>query len=93
MLLVAADITVVVFQAALFRAARPERGNVAAALNYTQLTNFTDAAFSPALSPDGRMLTFIRGENPELWAVREMSTSSSCQMVSQCNSLTTGRGR
>jgi DNA-binding winged helix-turn-helix (wHTH) protein/Tol biopolymer transport system component len=63
-LLVAAGITVVVFQAALFRAARPERGNVAAALHYTQLTNFTDAAFSPALSPDGRMLTFIRGENP-----------------------------
>jgi len=30
---------------------------------YTQITNFTDlAAESPALSPDGRMLTFIRGE-------------------------------
>ncbi len=28
-----------------------------------QLTNFTDSATSPALSPDGRMLTFIRGEN------------------------------
>lgn len=27
---------------------------------YTQLTNFTDSATSPALSPDGRMLTFIR---------------------------------
>jgi eukaryotic-like serine/threonine-protein kinase len=29
---------------------------------YVQLTNFADSAVSPALSPDGRMLTFIRGE-------------------------------
>ncbi|MGH9385776.1 MAG: protein kinase domain-containing protein [Vicinamibacterales bacterium] len=29
---------------------------------YTQLTNFADSATSPALSPDGRMLAFIRGE-------------------------------
>jgi len=28
---------------------------------YTQLTNFTDAAVAPSLSPDGRMVTFIRG--------------------------------
>src|SRR6185295_19759694 len=32
-------------------------------LEYTQLTNFADAATSPALSPDGRMLAFIRGES------------------------------
>ena len=30
-------------------------------LTYTQLTNFTDSAVAPALSPDGRMLAFIRG--------------------------------
>jgi eukaryotic-like serine/threonine-protein kinase len=30
---------------------------------YTQLTNFADSAISPALSPDGRMLAFIRGSN------------------------------
>ncbi len=30
---------------------------------YTQLTNFADSATSPALSPDGRMLAFIRGES------------------------------
>jgi eukaryotic-like serine/threonine-protein kinase len=35
------------------------RGGVA----YTQLTNFADSATQPALSPDGRMLTFIRGES------------------------------
>lgn len=29
-------------------------------LEYTQLTNFADSATSPALSPDGRMLAFIR---------------------------------
>lgn len=28
---------------------------------YVQLTNFADSAVSPALSPDGRMLAFIRG--------------------------------
>ncbi len=32
-------------------------------LVYTRLTNFADAATSPALSPDGRMLAFIRGES------------------------------
>jgi serine/threonine protein kinase len=29
---------------------------------WEQLTNFSDSATQPALSPDGRMLTFIRGE-------------------------------
>ena len=33
------------------------------AAQYTQLTNFADSATSPALSPDGRMLTFIRGQS------------------------------
>jgi Tol biopolymer transport system component len=32
-------------------------------LQYTQLTNFADSAVAPALSPDGRMLAFIRGES------------------------------
>jgi eukaryotic-like serine/threonine-protein kinase len=31
-------------------------------LEYTPLTNFTDSAVSPTLSPDGRMLAFVRGE-------------------------------
>jgi DNA-binding winged helix-turn-helix (wHTH) protein/Tol biopolymer transport system component len=30
-------------------------------LTFTQLTDFTDSAVAPALSPDGRMLAFIRG--------------------------------
>jgi serine/threonine protein kinase len=32
-------------------------------LTYTQITNFTDSVVSPALSPDGRMLAFIRSDN------------------------------
>lgn len=31
---------------------------------YVRLTNFADAALSPALSPDGRMLAFLRMEDP-----------------------------
>jgi serine/threonine protein kinase len=31
---------------------------------WVQLTNFVDSATAPALSPDGRMLTFIRGPDP-----------------------------
>ena len=30
---------------------------------FTQLTNFSDSVVAPALSPDGRMLAFIRGED------------------------------
>jgi eukaryotic-like serine/threonine-protein kinase len=35
----------------------------ASRLEYTQLTNFADSAVAPTLSPDGRMLAFIRSEN------------------------------
>src|SRR5204862_5121466 len=34
---------------------------VAPATQYIPLTNFADSATSPALSPDGRVLAFIRG--------------------------------
>jgi eukaryotic-like serine/threonine-protein kinase len=37
--------------------AQPDRSQ------YVQLTNFADSATSPALSPDGRMLAFIRGSS------------------------------
>ncbi len=32
-------------------------------VSYTQLTDFTDSAVQPALSPDGHMVAFIRGGN------------------------------
>ena len=38
--------------------ARPAPGT-----DYTQVTDFADSATSPSLSPDGRLLTFIRGES------------------------------
>jgi serine/threonine protein kinase/Tol biopolymer transport system component len=40
---------------------RPQQTRLAAPSEWVQLTNFTDSATSPALSPDGRMLAFIRG--------------------------------
>jgi serine/threonine protein kinase/Tol biopolymer transport system component len=43
---------------ALFHAPRT---NVPASKDWQQLTYFTDSAVYPALSPDGRMLAFIRG--------------------------------
>jgi Tol biopolymer transport system component/tRNA A-37 threonylcarbamoyl transferase component Bud32 len=33
---------------------------------YTQITDFSDSASAPSLSPDGRMVTFLRGGNPFL---------------------------
>jgi DNA-binding winged helix-turn-helix (wHTH) protein/Tol biopolymer transport system component len=42
----------------LFRSRHPTLNQ----LRYVQLTHFTDSAVAPALSPDGRMLAFIRGE-------------------------------
>ena len=39
---------------------------VASAAEYEQLTDFTDSATAPALSPDGRVVAFIRGGEPFL---------------------------
>ncbi len=37
-------------------------------IKYTQLTDFTDSAVAPALSPDGHLVAFIRGGNAFLTA-------------------------
>ena len=50
---VAAVFTLVIWISGNFR--QPERDA------WTQLTNFPDSVSQPALSPDGRMLTFVRG--------------------------------
>jgi Tol biopolymer transport system component len=42
---------------------RPPKPREPPRLEYTPLTSFADSAVAPALSPDGRMLAFIRGEN------------------------------
>jgi serine/threonine protein kinase len=44
------------------RSASKPRSDVA----FTQVTNFTDSAVAPAVSPDGRMVAFIRGDRPFL---------------------------
>jgi eukaryotic-like serine/threonine-protein kinase len=49
--------------AAAFLFYRSSRSSPAASKDWTQLTFFTDSAVYPALSPDGRMLAFIRGSN------------------------------
>jgi DNA-binding winged helix-turn-helix (wHTH) protein/Tol biopolymer transport system component len=41
---------------------RKER-NAWGKVGYTQITNFTDSAVSPALSPDGRMVAFYRSDS------------------------------
>jgi Tol biopolymer transport system component len=51
---------VLVGGASLFYATRPS-ASVTSPSEYVQLTNFTDSVASPSLSPDGRMVTFIRG--------------------------------
>jgi serine/threonine protein kinase/dipeptidyl aminopeptidase/acylaminoacyl peptidase len=40
---------------------RPIAASPATGIEYTQITDFTDSATAPALSPDGRMVAFIRG--------------------------------
>ena len=47
---------------ALFYATRPSTP-VTAPSEYVQLTNFTDSAAAPSLSPDGRMLAFKRSSD------------------------------
>ena len=42
---------------------RPPRAAFPVSKQWQQLTFFTDSAVYPALSPDGRMLAFIRGDN------------------------------
>src|SRR5215471_1113780 len=50
--------------AVLYTSVRPPPAGV----KYTQLTDFTDSALAPALSPDGHMIAFIRGSSSFLTA-------------------------
>jgi Tol biopolymer transport system component len=61
--LVAAAALVVLAAAAGLFVSRIRQPSARARLEYAQLTNFADSATQPALSPDGRMLAFIRGES------------------------------
>jgi Tol biopolymer transport system component len=57
----AAALVLAIAAAFLFRRSSP--GHVATSKEWEQLTFFTDSVVYPALSPDGRMLAFIRGDN------------------------------
>lgn len=54
--------------------AREHRKPAAASASYTQLTSFSDSVFSPAISPDGRMIAFLRGNAASFPSVGEVYT-------------------
>ncbi|MGB2900760.1 MAG: protein kinase [Candidatus Acidiferrum sp.] len=60
---VAAAFLVLAGAAGAFLLYRSSRSSPPVSKEWEQLTFFTDSAVYPALSPDGRMLTFIRGSN------------------------------
>jgi serine/threonine protein kinase len=62
-LLAGAAIVVAVLAVFAFLSPRSSPPHRAVATEYVPLTNFTDSAVQPSLSPDGRMLTFIRGSD------------------------------
>jgi DNA-binding winged helix-turn-helix (wHTH) protein/Tol biopolymer transport system component len=63
-LALAAFAALMIVGAALYSFFRPHP----AVVKYTQLTDFTDSALAPTLSPDGRMVAFIRGSSSFLTA-------------------------
>ena len=58
---VIAAVVLAAFIAGVVTLRRRSEPAVSTAAQWTQLTNYTDAAVHPVLSPDGRMLAFIRG--------------------------------
>jgi eukaryotic-like serine/threonine-protein kinase len=63
----AAIVAVAVLAAALWRAAQPHTPTLGPSSEYVQLTDFPDAVIDPSLSPDGRMVTFIRSDSSFPW--------------------------
>ena len=53
---------------------RLPRNTVPISVKYTQITNFSDAVFSPAISADGRMIAFIRGSDTAFPTIGEIYT-------------------
>jgi eukaryotic-like serine/threonine-protein kinase len=65
-----AALAAVVVGAGVWVLVRPRESAEPARREYTQLTNFADSASYPALSPDGRMLAFLRAESVQSGEVR-----------------------
>ena len=59
---IAGTFVLIAIGAGLFYLGKPA-GPVTSPSEYTQLTNFSDSATSPSLSPDGQMVTFKRGDD------------------------------
>jgi Tol biopolymer transport system component len=59
----AAGAALVILAAALAVFLSRPRSSLVPATEWVQITNFADSVNSPALSPDGRMLTFLRGDD------------------------------
>jgi serine/threonine protein kinase len=57
---IAAVFVIALISATLLRR-KPPAANDSGPLQFEQITNYTDSASDPALSPDGRMVAFIRG--------------------------------
>src|SRR6185503_830733 len=54
---------------------------------YVQLTNFSDSATGPILSPDGRLLAFIRGDTAflsrgQIW-IKELPDGQPMQLTNE----------
>ena len=65
--IVAASLVAVLVLAAIaWRFRQPDRVGVSPS-EYVQLTDFSDAVIDPSLSPDGRMVTFIRSDSAFPW--------------------------
>jgi len=56
----AIGLLILIAAAGMYYSLKP-RAAVTSPSEYTQLTDFADSAVAPSLSPDGRMVTFIRG--------------------------------
>ena len=64
---VAGGLAVLVLAAAAWQVTRSGRVPVTSPSEYVQLTDFSDSVLDPSLSPDGRMVTFIRGDSDFPW--------------------------
>jgi Tol biopolymer transport system component len=59
---------VLVVAAGVWRARQPRVPTLGPPSEYVQLTDFPDAVIDPSLSPDGRMVAFIRSDTPFPWS-------------------------
>ena len=64
---IAGAVIMLVLAAVVWRFRQPDQVRVVSPSEYVQLTDFSDAVIDPSLSPDGRMVTFIRSDSTFPW--------------------------